>query len=359
MPRRLHGFTLVELLVVIAIIGLLIALLLPAVQAVREAGRRMSCSNNLKQQAIGIHNFVDANRGRFPAAAMRGDRYRFGHGSTLWLRLLPFVEYADTYVQVDPGGSYWFQKYGWNQSDAHVRALSGVRVRAYSCPSSPFDGTMFSEQRTGGPPTSANSPTSFSAQKGSYAPICGAIDGTPRDNTNANGPVAGSGVFGLVELDSSNRNTGKRSKDITDGLSKTLMVGEQSGFSVNGVDDLRNFTYVWQGRNLNAVATGNGSFAVDTSPIDGDCSGDTRCWGMTTVGFSINMNGVIAASSGNPGSRGGAYRNCNTPIQSTHPGGAMVSFADGAVVFLNESLALQTLFDLANGNDGKATNATP
>jgi len=235
-----------------------------------------------------------------------------------------------------------------------VRALSGVRVPAFSCASSQVDSTLLNDTRTGG------TPTTYSAQRGSYVPICGAIDGTPRDDTTAGGPVAGSGVFGPVNLDGSNRNTGRRTKDITDGLSKTLMLGEQSDFSVNKQDQIRTHSgrAIWMGKNFNAVATGNGTYTVDVASAGTKVSGDTRCFGMTTVGFAINMKGLINASSGSPGTNGVAA-NCNTPIQSSHPGGAMVSFADGAVVLLNENLTLQTLFDLANGNDGNATNATP
>jgi len=345
-------------LVVIAVIGLLVGLLLPAVQAAREAARRMSCANNMKQQAIAIHNFADANRERFPAATYRGDEYLFAHGSTLWLRLLPFVEYADTYTKVVPEGNFLLtvaSSTSWKNTDAHVRALSGLRVPAYSCPSSPFDVTMLTGNRPVG-----SSPRPYSLQKGSYIPICGAIDGTPRDNTNADGPVAGSGVFGPVSLDNSNRNIGRRAKDMTDGLSKTLMVGEQSDFSVNQTDEIRpgSGRHVWIGKNFNAVATGNGSYTLDVvSAGQSKVSNDTRCYAMTTVGFAINMKGVIVASSGSPGSDG-LGNNCNTPIQSAHPGGATVSLADGAVVFLNENLALQTLFNLANGNDGNVVDAT-
>lgn len=105
------------------------------------------------------------------------------------------------------------------------------------------------------------------------------------------------------------------------------------------------------GKNFNAVATVDGSFVKDS--VGGGTTTDGRCFAMTTVGFTINMKSVVTASSGNPGSKFTQNLcNCNTPIQSPHPGGAMVSFADGAVQFLNESLAKQTLFNLANGNDG-------
>jgi len=357
MSNRRRGFTLVELLVVIAIIGLLIALLLPAVQAAREAGRRISCSNNMKQQALGIHNFVDANRGRFPAATMRGDAYTFGHGSSMWLRLLPFIDYAHVYAKVTPEGNFWFAPTGWNRTNENVQALSGLRVPAYSCPSSPTDVTMFEQVRHAGA-----SPSRYTAQRGSYVPICGAINGTPRDGTNPLGPVAGSGVFGLVEVDSLTRNIGRRVKDVTDGLSKTLMVGEQSDLSSNGQDEIRAHSpcYVWFGKNYNAVATADGSFVIDQAlpPTPRVPPTDARCFGMTTIGFVINMKAVINASSGSPGTWGSAL-NCNTPIQSPHPSGAMVSFADGSVVFLNENLALQTLFNLANGNDGGVVTAAP
>jgi len=92
--RRRRAFTLVELLVVIAIIGILVALLLPAIQAAREAARRTQCSNNLKQMGVGFHNYHDAHRSFPPSCVKQKDQDGGGSAqATLWSGLLlPFME---------------------------------------------------------------------------------------------------------------------------------------------------------------------------------------------------------------------------------------------------------------------------
>ncbi|MFG0296174.1 MAG: DUF1559 domain-containing protein [Maioricimonas sp. JB045] len=126
--RSLRGFTLVELLVVIAIIGVLIALLLPAVQQAREAARRTQCKNNLKQLGLALHNYVDANRYLPPGAAVdlsvtsTGNNGSWGvHG-----RLLPYLEQGNLYNNVDLTIAWDFQT-----------AIDGLKIATFGCPSDP------------------------------------------------------------------------------------------------------------------------------------------------------------------------------------------------------------------------------
>ena len=100
MRSRPSAFTLVELLVVIAIVGVLVALLLPAVQAAREAARRMQCQNNLRQMALALHNFESIAKkyppgGVYPIQTVSGDVY------SVQARLLPFLEQGNLYAQID------------------------------------------------------------------------------------------------------------------------------------------------------------------------------------------------------------------------------------------------------------------
>src|SRR5687768_5784069 len=104
MPRIRAAFTLVELLVVIAIIGILVALLLPAVQAAREAGRRTQCSNHLKQLGLGLHNYHDTHKS-FPSNTNKIVQYNDGtenrNRATHLVKLLPFVEQSALHSKID------------------------------------------------------------------------------------------------------------------------------------------------------------------------------------------------------------------------------------------------------------------
>ncbi|WDI42621.1 DUF1559 domain-containing protein [Bremerella sp. P1] len=130
-PSR-RGFTLVELLVVIAIIGVLIALLLPAVQQAREAARRMQCSNNMKQMGLAVHNFHDTYNGMPPSVA-----FQWGH--TTWSFLLPYIEQGSLYDQMDI--RVWPEADDSASGATNNRAVfsqeGAKNISVYMCPSRP------------------------------------------------------------------------------------------------------------------------------------------------------------------------------------------------------------------------------
>ena len=141
------AFTLVELLVVIAIIGVLIALLLPAIQAAREAARRMSCTNNLKQIGIGIHNFHDSMFG-LPPGSIGSSNNQGAHSLCLWPILYPYIEQQNLYAYIqargfggNSAGRYWGPAWWTTDSTLSTAAMNDeIRkqfgsVATYQCPS--------------------------------------------------------------------------------------------------------------------------------------------------------------------------------------------------------------------------------
>lgn len=322
--RAVAGFTLIELLVVIAIIGVLVGLLLPAVQQAREAARRNSCTNNLKQIGLALANFYDANK-RFPPGAADntppfGTATSSQRGASWMIYILAQLEYNEI-------ASQW----QWNKQpfDAAIRDLVGDRAGspqfgAFRCPSSAFENTV-----------------STSSQK-AMIPDYVAIAGTA-DNFGGNGssgalsgrsgtPIGTNGVLGP--------NTQVRYRDITDGTSKTLTVSEVGEYLIDSntgeQKDRRpgGSTGFNEGYRVGSYAGNTTTLRYAINRLTMDLSGGD--WDCTTG------NCVAAAN--------------NAVLRASHSGGVLAAFADGSVSFLNEQMPVEILGRLGARNDGLTVN---
>ncbi len=316
-PRR--AFTLIELLVVIAIIAVLIGLLLPAVQKVREAAARLKCQNNLKQLGLACHNYADANDGKLPIGltnAPGNSNRRNGTGLSWIYRLFPFLEQQSLYNRVDTVAYNPGIVRPPNSPNAQNSSLmNGVFVPAFNCPSSAL------------PRLQPEEGYAYTYQVSHYLGIRGAVDhSTARRQTYTPGNppeyYTGTHSFGGVLIP----DRPIAFLEILDGLSNTLIVSEQSANTrINQYDGLLSgYSYPFVG--------------------------DDRTFNSTTIRYRINESDFSL-----PGNSGGG--GANTTLHSRHPGGVNAVFGDGSVRFLRDALDLQTLYNLANRDDGRVVAA--
>lgn len=324
-----NGFTLVELLVVIAIIGILIALLLPAVQAAREAARRAQCSNNLKQIGLAFLNYESTYK-IFPAGARSHAATGWVWGFAWGVPILPFAEQQALYDQLDKTGVRSVDSAGRphtglvyaGKNEYNGMLLSGVVIPYMQCPSSSLPMLVMVGSPAG----------SQGAHAPSYTGISGAVDHATAVNKDsqsnqhmARGIQSRGGVLiGKEHI---------RISEVIDGTSNTICVGEQSGWC-----------YDANNQKVSCRSDYGHSFVMGATP---STDSDDRWFNTTTIRYGINYR--IWNSPG----IGDEYYGCNRPIQSAHPGGAHGLKVDGSVHFFNESIALQTLFNLCNRDDGK------
>ena len=340
-PSRRSGFTLIELLVVIAIIAILIALLVPAVQKVREAAARTQCTNNLKQIGLAIHNYHDTKKAMPPAATPDMLPWKTPQtaadadwGSSWMVHILPYLEQGAVFNQWQFSGQS-----GWQNANNNT-LTRGLIIPNYRCPSTSLpEWNPYSVTLPGG-----GSPglmyTTYVAISGSATDV-----GTKTFGTNI------VSVQGAIIYQSNRLMDRVKITTISDGTSNTIMVGEQS----NHLRDANNKVI------LGGTFGGASGVAITSAGPDGwiqGCQVNTptgnsgssdRIYNSATVRYSINQIGMQI-------NVGGCHDNVgnNVPLSSMHSGGAMLLFADGSVRFWPNSTPVATLSFAACRNDGQA-----
>jgi prepilin-type N-terminal cleavage/methylation domain-containing protein len=302
MQKRIRSaFTLVELLVVIAIIGILVALLLPAVQAAREAARRMQCSNNLKQLALAMHNYEGTYK-TFPPAGIDSNQMAWT------VMMLSFIEQQPLFDQFN------LTQGAWNAFN-RIGVVQGVKIQAYRCPSATRD-THFSVFNLTGVPANQIEADVMTLH---YHAVLGprtSVSDQPYNflgsTSLAFGPIATQGVFGKTRQQSATYFVSEKSPmaEITDGTSNTLLLGE---FSWKGYLYWRPFTRGWYS----------------------DTRG-TLVYAAKNVFYPINSK---FSDFWNDGSFG-----------SMHPGGALFARADGSANFVSQTVDMTVYRSTASRN---------
>ncbi len=321
------GFTLIELLVVIAIIAVLIALLLPAVQQAREAARRSQCRNNLKQIGLALHNYHDVYQ-TFPLGAL-------GLGRHSWaLAILPMVDQQAIYNKLQVGHVDSGAPSGVNGEVLHQWTPAFVW-----CPSSPLERVNLRTER----------PYRFAT--GSYTGISGATESAASvtDPTGAGRCINSQQGYGCSNgVLTSNRVM--RSRDVSDGLSNVIVVGENSAQAKTATGALADTRAsaewgIWIGS-----VTDAGPPEVNPSPYAGSTNyrwnTNPYCRNVTTVRYPIGTIIETAIAAGNH--RDGT----NSALNSEHTGGVNVLRGDGGVSFLSSSLDRIVLRNLSIRDDG-------
>jgi prepilin-type N-terminal cleavage/methylation domain-containing protein/prepilin-type processing-associated H-X9-DG protein len=297
-PPKLGGaFTLVELLVVISIIGVLMALLLPAIQAAREAARRTQCINKLKQIGLALQNHHDAKK-QFPSGA--NIHTGIGVGLSWNVLVLPYLELGSLYSEIQPlpnGGAT-------NSSPEYSL------IDAFICPTASEQGNQANTEKGSNYSAVAGAGRSDDGKMGFVSPNCG--------------DVFTDGVFFADSRTPISR--------ITDGTSNTLAIGER--------------TYYWRSWYFGTTKRGN--------PVNEICSGPAH-----NILYPINADqyqfGFYRFDNRAPVGAPKTMLLNDLQFGSDHPGGANFTFADGSVHMLSETIDMTVYKDMSTKDGGEIT----
>ncbi len=302
-PNSRFGFTLVELLVVITIIGILIALLLPAVQAAREAARRLQCQNNLKQLGLALHNYHSVSN-CFPATAavvIPDHCYDPNNcrGTPLYVVLLPFIE------QLGLEGTYDYNM-RWVEWAGTYPEFANTRLAIYQCPSDDRS-EEYPSQRV-------------------YFGVCGGKP--PRAAYNWRGDVYIDGLFVM--------NRWRRVADVCDGTASTFAIGESVHVAKWGLGPGYG--------DANVGGPVAWYYGGECSQLD-DCSPANFEHGRAVRSTKYPINSSLLPMADDEES--------DAPFGSFHSGGAHFVFADGHVDFINDSIDLNVYQALGSIDGGE------
>lgn len=314
------GFTLVELLVVIAIIGILVALLLPAIQAAREAARRSQCQNNLKQLGIAFLNYEQAKK-QFPLSIKRADTTT-GRGLNNWA---PFVlAYLEEGNLVQ---GYNLNEDWWREPNRNiVQNFLAVLL----CPSTP-DQHRIQDKPESSPPNKTGACGDYFTPAGVNIEINNSL------STDQQFPTTGVDLRGVIRWDE-DKNKKNRIANITDGTSHSIMVAECAGREDvwrRGVKYDVNYT------GSPKVRARGGAWATSDNAYEiGSRAANDAAFGPIPGTVSINNSNE--------------WGHC---FYSFHPGAANFTFADGSVRTISESIELRTLAELVTRAGGEVIDS--
>jgi prepilin-type N-terminal cleavage/methylation domain-containing protein/prepilin-type processing-associated H-X9-DG protein len=337
------AFTLIELLVVIAIIGVLIGLLVPAVQKVREAAARAQCSNNLKQIALALHNYHDANK-RFPQAykvlAAADPTVPFPaaarYGASAFVLILPYLEQDNVYRQIDTTKGALSTA---NMPPANPAYSTPLAV--FLCPSAPgapmVDYSAELANSFGNFGVSVRYPAGLIFGRTDYAPDAG-----------MSADIPGITIYGGASIIAQPPDGPVRMTDILDGTSNTLMIVEDAARPA------------WYGSN--GLVTSAGTYRAGPNgpaPQGGGAWADPLNY-IATNGSDPSGSGIAAGGDflGIPAAPWSCASGCSndSEIFAFHTGGSNAAFGDGSVRFLKNGITMNQMSALLSRAAGEVIN---